>query len=77
MQRFKALELAVDQRDWTLACHLKLGAAADGLASLAEKEEAAHQAILQHTLNGAVKPKVGTKSHQDGVGTVGHGALPS
>ena len=40
MQRFKALELAVDQRDWTLACHLKLGAAADGLASLAEKEEA-------------------------------------
>ena len=54
-----------------------VGAASDGLASLAEKEAAAQQERLQHKLNEAVKREVGTKSHQDGVGAVGHGALPS
>ena len=65
-QRFKALEMAVDQKDGALTGHSKLGAASDGLASLAEKEAAVQQAILQHRLNEAVKRKVGTKSHNDG-----------
>ena len=60
MQRFKALEPAVDQKNWTPAGHLEMELASDGLASLAEKEAAAH------TLNEAVKRKVGTKSHYDG-----------
>ena len=46
MQRFKALEMSVAEKNWELASHLEITDATGGLTSLEEKQVVARQAFF-------------------------------
>ena len=50
IQRLKALEQSVRDRDWSVASQLELADERPGLVSLPEQHAAARHAVLQHRL---------------------------
>ena len=50
MQRFKALELSVDEKSWAIASHLEVSSDSKGLATLEERQAAGKHAMLHKRL---------------------------
>ena len=57
-QRFKALELSVSEGNWALASQLEVTPQGGGLASMAERREAAKGELMK------LKLQEGTRKHQ-------------